>query len=164
MSTRIPPIAVISCLVLTACSIGGGVNKDLATGLTYRYAHCSVRDVQLVDTRNIPFTNNVVHMGATFLISATGIQNFTLTDGKAYPGCELTLKDKLNKTIAQVPDVLESTAKDGISTPGSLDLTATITMSPPLMSGESYRITARFFDRREVKREVVAEVEVRLED
>ncbi len=164
MSTRISLIAVISCLALTACSISGGRSKDLATGLTYRYAHCSVRDVQLVDTRNIPFTSNIVHMGATFLVSATGIQNFTLTDGKAYTGCELTLKDRFNKTVARVPDILESSAKDGISTPGPLDLAATITMSPPLMSGETYTITARFFDKKEVKREVVAEVAVLLED
>ncbi|MCG2616194.1 hypothetical protein LZZ85_17990 [Terrimonas sp. NA20] len=164
MSTRISLAAVTSWLILTACSIGGGANKDLATGLTYRYTHCSVRDVQLVDVRNIPFTSNVVHMGTTFLVSASGIQNFTLTDGKAYPGCELTLKDKLGKTIAQVPDLLESTAKDGIITPGPLDLAATITMSPPLTSGETYRITARFFDKKEVKREVVAEVVVQLVD
>jgi hypothetical protein len=103
-------------------------------------------------------------MGATFLVSATGIQNFTLTDGKAYTGCELTLKDRFNKTVARVPDILESSAKDGISTPGPLDLAATITMSPPLMSGETYTITARFFDKKEVKREVVAEVAVLLED
>lgn len=164
MPNRISLVALISCLLFTACSLGGGVSKDLATGLTYHYAHCVVRDVQLVNARNIPFTDNIVHMGATFLISATGIHNFTLTDGKAHPGCELTLKDKSNKTIAQVPDLLESSAKDGISTSGPLDLSATITMSPPLVSGETYTITARFFDKKEAKREVVAEVTVQLED
>jgi hypothetical protein len=161
MSNRITLTAVISCLVLTACSIGGGVNQGW---LTYHYAHCTVRNVQLVDTRNKPFTSNIVQMESTFLIAATGVQNFTLTDGKAYPGCELSIKDQFDKTIAQVPDILESTAKDGISTPGPLDLAATITMSPPLKSGETYRITARFFDKKETKREVVAEVAVQLED
>lgn len=164
MSSRILLTTIISCLLLIACSLDGGRSKDLATGLTYHYTNCLVRDVRLIDARNVPYTNNIVHMGATFLVSATGIQNFTLTDGKAYPGCELTVKDKSNKIIAQMPDVLESSAKDGISTPGPLDLAATLTMSPPLISGETYMITARFFDKKEAKREVVAEVAVLLED
>lgn len=164
MSTRISISAAIICLILTACSISAGQGKDPATGLTYHYAHCSVQDVKLVDSKNLPFTGNVVHMGATFQISATGIQNFALTDGKAYPGCELTVKDKADKTIAHVSDVLESSAKDGINTPGPLDLAATITMSPPLISGESYLITARFFDKKESTKGVVAEVAVQLQE
>jgi hypothetical protein len=161
MSNRISLTAVVSCFVLTACSIGGGVR---AGWLTYRYTHCIVRNVQLVDASNKPFTDNVVHMGATFLVAATGIQHFTITDGKAYPGCELSVKDKFDKTIARIPDVLESIAKDGIHTPGPLDLAATITLSPPLKSGETYKVTARFFDKKEAEREVVAEVAVQLED
>ena len=164
MPNRISLAAIVSCLLFTACSLGGGVSKDVATGLTYHYTHCVVQDVQLVNPRNIPFTDNIVHIGATFLISAIGIQNFTLTEGKAHPGCELILKDKTNKTIAQVPDLLESSAKDGISTSGPLDLAATITLSPPLVTGETYTITARFFDKKDSKREVVAEVTVQLED
>lgn len=161
MSRPVAMTAVISGVVLTACSIGGGVSEGK---LTYHYTDCVVRNVQLVDAGNKPITNNVVHMGTTFLIAATGIQNFTLTDGKAYPGCELSVTDRFDKTIARIPDVLESSAKDGISTPGALDLSATITMSPPLTSGETYKITARFFDKKEAKKEVVAEVAVRLED
>jgi hypothetical protein len=37
-------------------------------------------------------------------------------------------------------------------------------MSPPLISGETYMISARFFDKKEPKRVVVAEVVVQLEN
>lgn len=161
MSNRIPLTVVISCLALAACSIGEGAVEG---ALTYRYANCAVRNVQLVDAGNKPIINNVVPMGATFQIAATGVQNFIRTDGKAYPACELSVKDKFGKTIARMPDVLESSAKDGINTPGPLDLSATITMTPPLKSGETYKIIARFFDKKDVKSEVVAEVVVLLED
>ena len=150
-------------LILAACSFSAGAKKDLKTGLTYTYKGCTVMNVKLVDAQQIPLTSNEVQLGATVAIAAFGVQNFRLRDGKAYPGCELTIKDSLGKVLATAPDILEADAKDGIATPGPLDLSATFRFSEPFTSGETCYVTARFFDKKNPGTELTASVKVLIE-
>lgn len=162
MLNRISLIVVVCYVLCCACSYSSGVNKDLATGLTYSYKNCRVGDVQMVDERGIPFTSNIVPINSTFLIKALGVQNFQVVNGKAFPGCEITLKDKLDKIVGHLPDLFESSAKEGIPTPGPLDLSATISLSQPLVTGDTYSVDARFFDKQQPGRELVVSVDVLL--
>ena len=154
---------VVITLLFAACSFSAGAKKDFETGLTYTYKGCTVTDVKLVDAQKIPLTSNVVQLGETFAIAVSGVQNFRLTDGKAYPGCELTIKDSLGNVLATAPDILEASAKDGIATPGPLDLSATFRFSEPFTSGETCFVTARFFDKENPQTELVASVKVLIE-
>ncbi|MFT3704363.1 MAG: hypothetical protein QM802_18485 [Agriterribacter sp.] len=162
MPNRILFIAVLYCMVYSACSYSSGVSKDLATGLTYSYKNCQVRDVKMVDEKGIPFTSNIVPINATFFIKASGVQNFQLMNGKVFPGCEITVKDKLKDTVGHLPDAFVVSAKDGIATPGPLDLSASIVLSSPLVTGETYAVEARFFDKQQANRELTVSVDVLL--
>lgn len=162
MSNRICFIVVLCCIIFSACSFSTGVVKDLATGMAYSYKNCRVRDVEMVDEKGIPFTSNVVPINSTFLIRASGVENFRILNGKAFPGCEITVKDNLKKTVGHLPDAFNVSAKDGINTPGLLDLSATISLSKPLVAGETYSVDARFFDKQESNRELLVSVDVLL--
>lgn len=162
MPNRIYFIVALCCMMCSACSYSGGVVKDLATGMAYSYKNCRVRDVQMVDERGIPFTSNVVPINSTFLIKASGVQHFQVMNGKAFPGCEITLKDKLKNIVGHLPDLFETSAKEGIPTPGPLDLSASISLSKPLVTGETYSVEARFFDKQQSNRELVVSVDVLL--
>lgn len=152
-----------TAVLFAACTFSAGVKKDLATGLVYSYKGCSVREVTLVDAQQIPLTGNVVRLNETYAIAAAGVQRFQLTGGKAYPGCELTVKDTLGHTIAHAEDVLEDSAKEGIDTTGPLDLSATFHFSRPFNHGESYTVIARFFDKQHAENEIIASVKLLLE-
>lgn len=153
-------IAAYYSFLFAGCSFNGGVKKDLTTGLTASYAGFAVNDVKLVTPQGIALTDNTVSLDSSFAIAVFGVRHFQLIDGKAYPGCELTIKDTPGKIIAHAADVLAAFTKDGIATKDAVDLAATIRMSKPLIVGEKYHITARFFDKQNSKNELLAEVNV----
>ena len=151
---------LLPIIILTGCRFSAGVKKDLYTGLTFQYYDCTVNDVQLKDNAGIPLTSNLVHLNSQVEIAATGVGNFQLVNGRAYPGCELTVQDSTGKIIAQAPNVLADASREGIVTNNLLDLSATVSFSEPLVKGQTYEITARFFDTKKQKREVVTKVDL----
>ncbi|MEO6979057.1 MAG: hypothetical protein ABI113_11785, partial [Mucilaginibacter sp.] len=92
-----------------------------------------------------------------------GVENYKLNGGKAYPGCELTLKDKSGKVAGSIPDLFADISKNGLNPTGATTLTAMLTLQHPFVSGETYHITARFFDKEEPKNEIKVDVDVLLQ-
>jgi len=150
-------------LTLTACHFSVGTSKDFNTGLKESHNGFAVRDVFLANKDGQHLKSNKVKMDSTFTIVATGVENYKLNGGKAYPGCELTLKDKTGKVLGSIPDLLADIAKNGIAPTGATTLTAMLSLHHPFVSGETYHVAARFFDKYEPKNEIKVEVDVLLQ-
>lgn len=153
----------IFILLLSACQFSVGTKKDLKTGLSLSYNGFKADDAYLVDATGKRMENNKVPLNSNFSIVVTGVGNYTLKNGKAYPGCEITVKDKSGKVMGTLPDVMSEAAKNGLDPNGAVTLTATVSMSPPFKVGETYHVIARFFDKQNAKSKLTAEVDVVLQ-
>lgn len=164
---RISPLAFVTCICVTflfsACHFSVGTSKDFNTGLKESHNGFTVSNVFLANKAGQHLTSNKVKMDSTFTIVATGVENYKLNDGKVYPGCELTLKDKAGKVLGSIPDLMADLAKNGLVPTGATTLTAMLSLHRPFISGETYHITARFFDKNEPKNVITADVDVLLQ-
>jgi len=150
-------------LVSTGCHFSVGTRKDFNTGLSMSYNGFAVNDVFLANRAGKHLKSNKVAMDSTFSIVAAGVENYTLKDGKAYPGCELMIKDKSGKVVGSSPDVMADLAKNGLAPEGATTLFATITLHHPFISGETYHVSVRFFDKQNAKNEIKADIDVLLQ-
>ena len=162
---RLPASLVCTfiAITLTACHFSVGTSKDFNTGLKESHNGFAVSDVFLANKAGQHLSSNKVKMDSTFTIVATGVENYKLNGGKAYPGCELTLKDKTGKVLGSIPDLLADIAKNGLEPTGATALTAMLSLHHPFVSGETYHVTARFFDKYEPKNIITADVDVLLQ-
>ena len=156
-------VCAFIALTLTACHFSVGTSKDFNTGLKESHNGFSVSDVFLANKAGQHLKSNKVKMDSTFIIVATGVGNYKLNGGKAYPGCELTLKDKTGKVMGSVPDLMADIAKNGLEPTGATTLTAMLSLHHPFVSGETYHVAARFFDKEDPKNEIKVDVDVLLQ-
>jgi len=147
-------------LLLAACQFSVGTKKDLKTGLSISYNGFTADDAYLINAAGKRMENNYVPLNTNFSIVVTGVGNYTLKNGKAYPGCEITVKDISGKIMGTLPDVMSNAAKNGFDPANAVTLTATVSMSPPFKIGETYHVIARFFDKQNPKNKLTAEVDV----
>ncbi len=153
----------LTVIIFAGCHFSAGVKKDLKTGLSVSYNGFEVNEVYLADKAGKPLPNNKVFMDSTFSIIAKGVDNYKLKDGKAYPGCELTIKDKNGKVLGGSPDVMEGIAKDGLIPKNATVLSAILTLHHPFVVGETYHVAARFFDKENAKNELKADIDILLQ-
>jgi len=160
-------LAYATCIFVTilfsACHFSVGTSKDFNTGLKESHNGFAVSEVYLADKAGQHLSSNKVKMDSMFTIVANGVENYKLNNGKAYPGCELTLKDKSGKVMGTIPDLFTDISKNGLDPAGATKLTAMLTLHQPFVSGETYHVTARFFDRYEPKNEIKTDVDVLLQ-
>lgn len=149
--------------VLSACQFSVGTKKDLKTGLAISYNGFSVEDVFLTNGVRSRLSTNKIPIDSTFSIIATGVGNYKLKDGKAYPGCELTIKDKSGKVMGNAPDLMAEVSRNGLDPAGATTLSATLTLHAPFVAGETYHVTARFFDKENPKNQLTADVNIALQ-
>lgn len=156
-------VCAFIAITLTACHFSVGTSKDFNTGLKESHNGFVVSDVFLANKAGQHLSSNKVKMDSTFTIVATGVENYKLNGGKAYPGCELILKDKTGKVLGSIPDLLADIAKNGLEPTGATALTAMLSLHHPFVSGETYHVTARFFDKYDPKNVITADVDVLLQ-
>jgi hypothetical protein len=154
---------ILAVIILSGCHFSVGSNKDLSTGLSSSYNGFSVKDVFLADTAGKHLSSNKIPINSTFFIIANGIGNYTLKNGKAYPGCEITINDKNGKLMGHLPDAMAEISKDGLEPSVAAALSANVTLSPPLVVGEPYHVAIRFFDKENEKNKITADVDVVLQ-
>ena len=148
------------CLIISSCNFSKGVKKDLSTGLSASYSGFSIEDIYL-SSEEQRLSNNSVAMGSKIYITATGVENFKVKDGKVYPGCTIILTDKGGKEMLNLPDAF-SDLVNGTTTPEAKTLQANITTGNPMAVGETYHLYVRFYDKNNKESEIVANVDLKM--
>jgi hypothetical protein len=134
-------------IIFYSCSGGfsKGVKKDLRTGLLASYNGFSIEDIYLASAEQ-RLNGNTIAMGTKVSITATGVENFSVKDGKVFPGCSMLLTDKSGKEILNLPDAF-SAMVNGTTEAEAKILQASLTTGEPMITGKSYHLKARFLIR-----------------
>lgn len=150
-------------LILLLLSCGGsfskGVKKDLNTGLTSSYNGFSVEDVYLTDDKGAKLSSNTVTLGDALLVVASGVENFKIDNGKAYPGCTIILTDKNKKELLNLPDAFAH-LREGLPADQATELKATLTTGAPMQAGETYQLYVHFYDKKNTSSVITSTVEL----
>lgn len=147
-----------SILMLSACSFSAGTKKDLNTGLTISYSGFTIKEVVLVGPDNTILNTNEVKLNTQVAIVAQGLENYTLKDGKAYPGLALSVTGKNGEAIINEADLFADS--DGYPPVDASALRGTITVGNPMKAGETYQVKMRVWDKIKPESELTAEVEL----
>jgi len=150
----------LAIIVLAGCNFSVGTKKDFNTGLKVSYNGFAIDNAYLVNAAGKPLNTNKIPLDSGFAIQVTGVENYTLKNGKAYPGCELQIWDNTGKSLGTAPDLMADIAKNGLEPRVATVLSATLTLHEPFKRGQTYRIAARFFDKENKKNEIKTDVNV----
>jgi hypothetical protein len=151
-------IAAIAITLFTSCNFSKGVKKDLTTGLSTSYNGFAIEDIYLTVDDN-KLSSNKIAMGKVVNIIADGVDNYTIKDGKVFPGCTIILTDKAGKEILKVEDAFADMSA-GIDQAKASLLTATLNTGNPMIVGETYHLKTRFFDKQNKESEILSNVDI----
>lgn len=146
-------------LVHASCKFSTGIKKDLGTGLTSTNNGLSAEEIILKENDGPRLQNNKITMGAKISVSAQGVENFEIKDGKVFPGCEIILTDKNKKEVVNLPDAFSDLA-NGTTEEETKILDATLTTGNPMVVGETYHLYVRYFDKQKKESEIVCNVDL----
>ena len=156
-------IVSVTLVTLLSCNYSKGVKKDLTTGLSASYNGFGMDDIYLADAEGNRLNNNKIVMGSKIAIMATGVENFVNKDGKVFPGCSILLTDKNKKEVLNLPDAF-SDMVNGTPEAESKTLQASLNTGNPMVVGETYHLSVRFFDKHKKENEILADVEVLMKE
>ena len=162
MNKRLFFSAILFSLIFSSCNFSKGVKKDLSTGLSASYNGFSIEDIYLASEEK-RLSNNSIAMGSKINITATGVENFTAKDGKVFPGCTILLTDKTGKEILNLPDAFAD-MKEGTTAAEAKTLQASLNTGDPMLVGETYHLSVRFFDKNKKENEIVANVDLLMKE
>jgi hypothetical protein len=149
---------IVLLLALAGCNFSKGTKKDLRTGLSYSYNGFRLQDVILVDAANQRMTDNKVSLNTKMAIVAFGVNGYALKDEKAYPGMMLLLTDKKGTPIINAADLFEG--DQGHPAASASELRGDITVAQPMVSGETYHLKIRIWDKVKTENEITAETDL----
>lgn len=160
MKRNFTNIFVFTILVLiSSCKFSTGIKKDLSTGLTSVNNGLSAEDIFLKEYEGTRLPNNKVKLKSKISLTAAGVENFELKDGKVYPGCQIILTDKNKKEVINLPDAFADMV-NGSTEDETKSLNATLTTGDPMVVGETYHLYVRFFDKQKKESEIVSNVDI----
>ncbi|QOI98258.1 MAG: hypothetical protein HRU69_12530 [Flammeovirgaceae bacterium] len=154
------PLLILTVWLLTACSFSAGTKKDLTTGLSYSYNGFTVSEVYFVDAENIPKGTNEVDLNTEVALVVQGISNYTLVDEKAYPGMSLYVTDNNGNQVIAEADMFASNI--GYSAEDASVLRGTITVGEPMVSGETYHVEMKIWDKNKTDNTISVGVDLRV--
>lgn len=153
-------VSIQVVMLLSACNFSKGVKKDLSTGLTTSYNGLSIEDVYLAeDDEANKASSNTLALGSKILIVVTGVGNYTVKEGKVFPGCTIILKDSAGKEILNLPDAFAD-QQGGLPEKEASTLKATLTTGDPMVVGQKYHFSAVFFDKLKKENTIASSVDV----
>lgn len=149
---------LIICLALFGCSgnFSKGIKKDLATGLTASYNGFTLSEIHLVVDGQRANTNKVV-LGKKVIVVASGVDYFSVDNGRVFPGCSIILTDKKGKELLNLADAFGH-LNDGISANEASTLQAELNTGEPMLVDEKYLLKVRFYDKRNKENEIKGDV------
>lgn len=153
----------ITLIALLSCNYSKGVKKDLSTGLSASYNGLSIDDIYLADADGNRLNNNSIPLGNKITIVATGVDYFETKDGKAFPGCRILLTDKNKKEVLNLPDAFSNMA-NGTPEAEAKTLQASLNTGNPMVVGETYHLSVRFFDKNKKDSEILADVDLLMKE
>ena len=153
----------IAILSISACNYSKGVKKDLATGLSASYNGLTIEDIYLADSAGNRLSNNRIPLGNKIAIVATGVDYFESKEGKVFPGCRILLTDKNKKEVLNLPDAF-SEMVNGTPESEVKTLQASLNTGNPMLVGETYHLSVRFFDKNKKENEILADVEILMKE
>ena len=152
-------LLISSLFVLSSCQFSKGVKKDLNTGLSASYNGFALDDIYLADESGNRLSNNKITLGSKVLILATGVDFFAEKEGKVFPGCTIILTDKNKKEILNLPDAFANMT-DGTTAAEAKTLQASLNTGDPMLIGETYHLSVRFYDKNKKENEIVCNVDL----
>ncbi len=161
----------IFLLACAACSNSGkdsgfsvgfskGVKMDLSTGAKTSYAGFDIEEVYLVDADDKQLGSNEVSLDTKFSIVFQGVKNYTLKDGKAFPGLSMVVTDEAGNFILNEADLFAAST-EGYSAEDASVLRGSVTVGNPMTSGETYHCKIRVFDKNS-DAEIVSELDFKV--
>ena len=159
MNKRLFFSAILFSLIFTSCNFSKGVKKDLNTSLSAAYNGLALEDIYLTDAKGNRLSNNQISLGSKLDVVATGVDYFVEKDGKVFPGCSILLTDKTGKEILNLPDAFAE-MKEGTIIAEAKTLQASLNTGDPMLVGETYHLSVRFFDKNKKENEIVANVDL----
>jgi hypothetical protein len=97
------------------------------------------------------------------MVLAKGVENFTIEDGKVFPGCHILVTDKNNKELLNLPDAFANLDK-GMAAEDAKNMKGIIYTGEPMAVGESYHLKVRFFDKKNTATEILANVDITMKE
>jgi hypothetical protein len=155
--------ALFLSLVISSCSFSKGVKKDLATGLSTSYNGFTIEDIYLADANGNRLGENKITLGSKLAVVATGVDYFAEKEGKVFPGCSILLTDKAGKEILSLPDAFADMV-NGTTESEAKVLQASLNTGDPMVVGETYHLSVRFFDKNKKENEIVAKVDLLMKE
>ena len=152
-------LLINALFVVSSCQFSKGVKKDLNTGLSTSYNGFALDDIYLADENGNRLNNNKITLGAKVLVVATGVDYFLEKEGKVFPGCRILLMDKNKKEILNLPDAFADMT-NGTTATEAKTLQASLNTGDPMVIGETYHLSVRFYDKNKKENEIVADVEL----
>ncbi len=157
---------VCSILLITtvlACNFSKGVKKDLLTGMSVAYNGFAIDDAFLTAGEDrVRMKSNKLPLGEEMAVVVTGVTNYSVQEGRVYPGCTIILTDTEGTQLLHLDDAFAQYT-DGLPRDQGEVLTATITTGAPMMTGEKYRINVRFYDKMRPESEIIAQADLVME-
>ena len=146
-------------LVIASCQFSKGVKKDMNTGLSASYNGFTLDDIYLADENGNRLSNNKITLGSKVLVVATGVDYFSEKEGKVFPGCRIVLIDKNKKEILNLPDAFADMTNGTIAAEAKT-LQASLNTGEPMIIGETYHLSVRFYDKNKKENEIVSNVDL----
>lgn len=152
-------LLIISLFVLSSCQFSKGVKKDLNTGLSASYNGFALDDIYLADENGNRLNNNKITLGSKVLVLATGVDHFSEKEGRVFPGCRILLNDKNKKEILNLPDAFADMT-NGTTAAEAKTLQASLNTGDPMLIGETYHLSVRFYDKNKKENEIVSNIDL----
>jgi predicted small secreted protein len=149
---------ILSSTLLTSCNFSKGTKKDLLTGLSFSYNGFMVQDVLLVNPANKRMTDNKVPINTRIAIVALGLNNYGLKDGKVFPGMALLVTDKSGTPVLKADDLFAG--DPGHPPAEATELRGDVTIAKPMVTGETYHVKMRIWDKVKAENELNAETDL----
>jgi hypothetical protein len=106
-----------------------------------------------------PLPCNKVLANTNAGLGFAGLQGFAEQDGMVFPGAELIVTDSDGKQVLHEEDIFKDITV-GLTPDQAKMLMAIIPFQEPIKSGATYRIKARFFDKKNENNEITADLDV----
>jgi hypothetical protein len=114
----------------------GAVRMDNDTELQTGMSGLAVDKIHIVDGNDEKISKREVSLNTTFSIVYEGIKNYTLKEGKAFPGLAMSVIDATQGTVIVNEADLLASYTEGLSEADASVLRATVTVGNPMKAGE----------------------------
>jgi hypothetical protein len=142
-------------LILWSCNPR---TKDSETGLAVRTQGFTVRESYLAGPDKTPMHGNQVALNTKIEIVLEGVENYSLKNGKAFPGLMLTVTDKQGYAVIEEADLFP--LETGYDPTEASTVRGLIRIGAPMKSMETYHVKMRLWDKVKPENEVIAEADL----